>query len=146
MTGSKHPEESPGRVLDEPAERLETKKERPKKANGPIVTSEKDLEQRLRFETLLSDLSARFMASPFDQVDSEIDNALRQVMEFFQVDRCGLLEFQKDKALARITHAAFGQGLEPISGEINLAEQFPWCYEQLKQGKPYQHQPGGRLS
>ena len=101
-----------------------------------LVTSEQRLEERLRFETLLFDLSARFLATPVDQVDSEIDYALKRLLEFFQVDRCSLLEFQKDRAFARISHAAFGEDLEPISGEINLAEQFPWCYEQLKQGKP----------
>ena len=100
-----------------------------------LKTSKQNLEERLRFETLLSDISARFMVSSLDQVDSEIHNALRRIMEFFRVDRCGLLEFQKDKGFARITHAAFGEGLEPISGELNLAELFPWSYEQLGQGK-----------
>ena len=100
-----------------------------------LVTSEQNLKERLRFETLVSDLSARFMASPLDQVDSEIYNALRRIMGFFHVDRCGLLEFQKDKGFARITHAVFGEGLEPLSGEINLAELFPWSYETLMQGK-----------
>ncbi len=100
-----------------------------------LVKSEKSLEERLKFETLLSDISTRFLAIPFEQVDSEIDKDLKQIMEFFQVDRCSLLEFEKDKAFARISHAAFGEGLEPISGEINLTEQFPWCYEQLKQGQ-----------
>jgi len=98
--------------------------------------AEQTLRNRLRFEQMVSNLSARFLAIPFDQVDSEIDKALRQIMEFLQVDRCALLEFQKDNAFARITHAAFGEGIEPISGEINLAELFPWCYEQLRQGEP----------
>ena len=73
--------------------------------------------ERLKFETLLSDISARFLAIPFEQVDSEIDKALKQIMEFFRTDRCGLLEFRKDETFARISHAAFGEGLEPISGE-----------------------------
>jgi transcriptional regulator with GAF, ATPase, and Fis domain len=98
--------------------------------------AEQILRNRLRFEQMVSNLSARFLAIPFDQVDSEIDHALRRIMEFLQVDRCALLEFQKDNAFARITHAAFGEGIEPISGEINLAELFPWCYEQLRQGEP----------
>ncbi len=101
-----------------------------------IGTSEKDLEQRLKFEKLLFDLSARFLATPVDQVDNEIDQALKGLLEFFRIDRCSLLEFHKDRALAKISHAAFGEGLQPISGEINLAEQFPWCYEQLTQGQP----------
>ncbi len=41
MTGSKHPEESSGRVRDELGERLETKMEDLKKANGQTVNSEK---------------------------------------------------------------------------------------------------------
>ena len=61
---------------------------------------------------------------------------MKRLLEFFQVDRCSLLEFRKDETFARISHAVFGEGLVPISGEINLAEQFPWCYEQLKQGQP----------
>jgi formate hydrogenlyase transcriptional activator len=97
--------------------------------------TEQTLRNRLRFEHMVSNLSARFMATPLDQVDSEIDNALRQILVFFEVDRCALLELQKDKVFARITHAAFGEGIEPISGEINLAELFPWCYEHLVQGE-----------
>ena len=75
------------------------------------------------------------MATRPDQIDSEIDDALKQILEFFQVDRCALLEFQKDKAFVRITHAANGEGIEPISRDLNLAEHFPWCYEQLTQGR-----------
>jgi len=91
---------------------------------------EKTLKRRLCFEEMLSDISARFMATPFDQVDSEIHNALRQILEFFQVDRCALLEFQEDKAFARVTHTVNGKGVEPVSGDITLAEMFPWFYEQ----------------
>ena len=93
------------------------------------------LKHRLQFETLLFDISVRIMATLPDQIDSQIDDALKQVLEFFQVDRCTLLEFQKDMAFVRITHAANGEGIEPISRELNLAEHFPWCYEQLTQGR-----------
>ncbi len=41
------------------------------------------LEERLRFERLLSNLSARFVNIPPDRVDSEIDHGLRQILEFF---------------------------------------------------------------
>jgi len=49
------------------------------------------LQERLSFEQLLSDLSARFVNIPPDRVDSEIEYGLRQVLEFFQVDRVGLV-------------------------------------------------------
>lgn len=64
------------------------------------------------------------MAAPLDRVDSEIAHALRQTLEFFQVDRCGLLEFQVDKALARVTHAECDENIEPISGEVTLPNSF----------------------
>ena len=108
----------------------------PTKESKPVETSEQLQERRLRFEKMLFDLSVRFMAVPSDRLDSEINQALKRLLEFFQTDRCALLEFQPGKGLARITHAAFGKGIEPISGEINLAELFPWCYEQLCQDRP----------
>ncbi len=39
--------------------------------------------ERLKFETLLSDISAQVLGHPFEQVESEINKALRQIMEFF---------------------------------------------------------------
>ncbi len=106
-----------------------------KLSNKPLAASEESLKERLRFEALLFDLSARFMATPFDQVDSEIDNALRQIMEFFQVVLCGLLEVKEDKTFVRVSHAVYGEGVEPVSGEINLVELYPWTYGRLMQGK-----------
>ena len=53
--------------------------------------AEEGLKERLKFEQLLSDLSARFVNIAPDQVDLEIQSALRQILEFFQVDRCGLI-------------------------------------------------------
>jgi formate hydrogenlyase transcriptional activator len=103
--------------------------------NEQPAASGANLKERLRFEMLLFDLSARFMTTPFDQIDSEIDNALRQIMEFFQVVLCGLLEVHQDKAIVRVSHAAYGEGIEPVSGEINLVELYPWTYEKLMHGE-----------
>jgi len=55
---------------------------------GSVLTSS---DEHLRFERLISDLSARFVNITPDQVGREIENALKQIVEFFQVDRCGLL-------------------------------------------------------
>ena len=95
----------------------------------------KTLEKRLRFEEMVADLSARFMAAPYDQVDSEIHHALRRIQAFFQIDRCALLDVQVEKAVCRITHATYGKGIEQVPGEINLAELYPWSYEKLLRGE-----------
>lgn len=93
------------------------------------------LERRLCFEKLLSDISARFMSTPPDQVDEEIEHALGQIREFFDVCRCGLLELPSNGGFIRVTHAVYGEGVEEVPGELNLAELFPWSYGQLRQGR-----------
>jgi PAS domain S-box-containing protein len=42
---------------------------------------EQAVENRLRFERLLSDLSARFVKTPPDRVDSKIDYVLKQILK-----------------------------------------------------------------
>jgi len=63
--------------------------------------TEEAQQERLRFEELVSALSARFVNIPPEQVDAEIEYGLRQVLEFFQVDRAGLL-----RALRVKTHGS----------------------------------------
>ena len=89
------------------------------------------LERRMRFETLISDLSARLIKAPMSEVDGEIEQALAQVREIFQADRCGLLGIRADSKVCWVTHALYGEGIEPVSGDINLADLFPWSYERL---------------
>ena len=52
--------------------------------------------ERLRFEPLLAELSAGFVNLPADQVDSQIEAALRRLVEFLDVDRGGLAEMLPD--------------------------------------------------
>ena len=60
--------------------------------------AEEALRERLRFEELLSDLSARaFVNITPDRVDSHIEDGLRQILELFQVDRCALLQVIADQ-------------------------------------------------
>jgi hypothetical protein len=73
------------------------------------------LEDRLRFETFISDLSARFVRLPSSKVNQEIDHALREVTEFFHAHRCGLLEVSGDLKMARITHAWYAEGVRESS-------------------------------
>jgi formate hydrogenlyase transcriptional activator len=95
-----------------------------------------ELEARLRFEALLADLSSHFVNIAPDQVDEEIEDALKQVLEFFQVDRCGLLGISTDRTQVHVTHAAYAEGIARVSGDIDLAALYPWSYELLvNQGK-----------
>ncbi|MGE5842113.1 MAG: PAS domain-containing protein, partial [Deltaproteobacteria bacterium] len=50
--------------------------------------AEETLQERLRFEQLLSEVSARFVNIPLERVDWEMEKSLRQILDFFKVDRC----------------------------------------------------------
>ncbi len=90
------------------------------------------MEDRLRFERLLSDLSARFVNIPPDRVDSEIEYGLRQILEFFQVDRAGLLRSLPDKSAYRITHGVYSEDVPPVPVGVELPRSFhPWASKKL---------------
>jgi two-component system, NarL family, sensor kinase len=90
------------------------------------------LEERLRFERLLAGLSARFVNIPPDRVDSEIEQGLRQILEFFQVERCGLLQILPDKASWQVTHAAVAEDVRPVPLKVELSVSlFPYAYVKL---------------
>jgi len=94
--------------------------------------AEEPLQERLRFERLLSDLSARFINLAPDQIDREIQNALRQILEFFQVDRCGLVRISPNETSWRITHVAYASDVPPVPVNTDLpTTMFPWVYEKI---------------
>jgi len=94
--------------------------------------TEPALEDRLRFERLLSDLSARFVSIPPERVDSEIEYGLRQILEFLQVDRVGLLRSLPDKPAHRITHGVYGKDIPPVPVGVDLPRSiYPWVSERL---------------
>ncbi len=98
--------------------------EQPDRKAGP--------QSHLEFERLLADLSAKFVGIPADQVDSEIDYGLRQILEFFQVDRAGVLRSLPHKSAYRITHAVYSQYVPSVPVGVELPMSlYPWVSEKL---------------
>ncbi len=92
------------------------------KAQSPEQISVKE---RLEFEKLLAGISARFVALPFDCVDTEILDAMKKLTSFFRVDGCGLMKLQPGKTLYRISHAYDSTGPGPIPIGIGLLVSVP---------------------
>lgn len=91
-----------------------------------------DPHRRLHFEELISEISARMIDVPFDQVDQEIERSLGQIRVFFQVDRCGLVRTSKDRKTFQITHASIADGSPPIPIGTELPTSlFPWAADRL---------------
>ncbi|NTU59936.1 MAG: GAF domain-containing protein, partial [Deltaproteobacteria bacterium] len=90
---------------------------------------------RLRFETLISDVSARMITCPLEEVDREIEAALERVRVHFSADQCGLLRIEQDRDRVCVTHAAYAEGLDRVSGDLNLADLYPHLYARLLEGE-----------
>jgi PAS domain S-box-containing protein len=88
--------------------------------------------ERLRFEQMISDLSARFINVPAERLDGEIENALKKVLEFFEVDRCGLLHAMPGRDSWKITHVAYSENAAPVPIGTELPRSIhPWAYDRL---------------
>ncbi len=93
----------------------------------------KALEERLRFESLLSDVSARVVQASAEQLDEEIETALQSVLVFFQVDRCALIQASRDRTAWRPTHVAYADAQVPrvpVGTDFHRSSH-PWAYEKL---------------
>jgi len=94
------------------------------------------VQERLRFETLLADLSATFVNLPASQVDSQIESALRRLVEFLDVDRGGLAEVLIDQKQLVITHSYHVPGV-PLLPRIIVNEQLPWYAKKIQEGEVF---------
>jgi PAS domain S-box-containing protein len=91
------------------------------------------LDERLRFETLLTELSAAFANLPTTTVDEEIDKWLQNLVEFLDLDRATFDQIGEDGATLSRSHSHTARGIEPLS-LIVTNDQLPWMTEQLLQG------------
>jgi PAS domain S-box-containing protein len=90
------------------------------------------LDERLRFETLLTELSAAFANLPATTVDQEIDKWLQSLVEFLDLDRAILDQVGEDGMTLSRTHShTVGIGVFPLNG---ANDQAPWITEQLLLG------------
>ncbi|HVM51004.1 MAG TPA: PAS domain-containing protein [Candidatus Acidoferrum sp.] len=94
------------------------------------------LEQRLRFETLLADLSSHFINLPAGQVDDQIEDAQRRVCECLGIDAASLWQWMGEgQRFLRLTHVYRPLGGPPVPERAEGRDLFPWSAQQLLAGK-----------
>jgi PAS domain S-box-containing protein len=81
----------------------------------------------VQFERLISDVSARLVAAPPDQ--AHIDAVLDLVRAAFHADHCSFLQID-DETHAHIAYGSYG------TGDVDVAESFPWSRARLLAGVP----------
>jgi DNA-binding NtrC family response regulator len=94
--------------------------------------TEEALRERLQFEEFLAGLSARFVNIRSDRVDDEIRDAMKLVLEYFRVERCGMIRILPDRQSWQLTHAALAEDVPPPPvGKEHPFSLFPYTYEKL---------------
>jgi PAS domain S-box-containing protein len=88
------------------------------------------------FNQVLARISARLIKVDNEDLDAEILAALKDALEPLGVDRGGLLEVTEGSPVVKVSHIWCGEGIAPVSGQLNLVELFPWSYQHIiLQGK-----------
>ena len=72
----------------------------------------KDLDEHLKFESLLGDISANLVNLPLDGIDAAIESSMKSLVEFFAADRCHLGIFTDDMSQIRVPYFYSRPGLD----------------------------------
>ncbi|MCD4846946.1 MAG: PAS domain S-box protein [Candidatus Aegiribacteria sp.] len=95
------------------------------------ITDRKHMEQNLHsqieLEKLIAAISTGFIVSP-GEIDSKINNALKDIGEFSGIDRCYVFQFYDDGKTMNNTHEWCKKDIEPqinILQNISVEEEYP---------------------
>ncbi|CAG0944699.1 partial Formate hydrogenlyase transcriptional activator, partial [Anaerolineae bacterium] len=95
------------------------------------------LEERIRFETLISNLSASFINLSTEEVEGAVSSALEHVRTFFHADFCALFEANNVTMEASLPYIRYAPEASHLPEDIDPREAFPWAYDLIiRQGKP----------
>jgi PAS domain S-box-containing protein len=92
------------------------------------------LSYELRFESLLSVLSATFANVPTERTNVEIENALEKLRVFLDLDRVSLFESTGSDGSFELSYSASGEAAPPGPRAFSR-DEFPWIVANLMQGK-----------
>jgi PAS domain S-box-containing protein len=95
--------------------------------------AQQGLDERLRFESLLAELSTRFLPIAPEEVDRLIQSSLRRIVETLDLDRASLARFVRNGEQLSLTHSATQGGTGPAPAVVATA-RFPWTTQRLRQG------------
>ena len=90
------------------------------------------LEERIRFEALLADLSARFVGLPAEALDRGIEEAQRRICETLGLDRSTLGQPSKE-GVPQFTHSWAAPGCMPVP-HSPATPLVPWATQRIQSG------------
>ena len=101
---------------------------------------EQEFADRLRFEALLTKVSAEFIALPSSEIDAAVERTLSTIGRSLEVDRGWFLQTDHDRRGLVYTHEWCADGIRSERNDPDMvyfaAERFPWYWQQLEAGRP----------
>ena len=92
-----------------------------------------EFEERLRFETLIADLSLKFVNLPPDAVDQEIFEAQKSICRELSIDLSGLWQWsEEDGGTYALSHFYSIDGGHVTAASAKAREVYPWCQERIR--------------
>ncbi len=84
-----------------------------------------EIRDKMKFQTLIMDLAAGFVNNSIDNLDNEIDNALKEIGMYTRVDRVYIFDYDFQKGLICNTYEWCAKGISP---EIDNLQAIPLDY------------------
>ena len=111
--------------------------------NGLVIdiTEQKNAEERLReqiaFETLVTNLSTKFINLKPGEIDEGISEALKTIGSFNQIDRCYVGSFSQGDRSMEISHEWCAPGIASLRERINhqSIENLPYLTDCMQRGE-----------
>lgn len=86
----------------------------------------------LRFERVIADACARFAGAWSDQIDTEIERALKDVLDFTGADQAGFFATVETPGHLRLTHLNHAEGIVPAEKQVVPYDRIcPWLYDMV---------------
>ncbi len=97
-----------------------------------------ELEEQLRFEMLLTEISARFVNLPAEQVESEIQDAQKRISESLHFDRVTMWQISEpNRSDAPLTHLFQYKSPDspPVPERLTARDSSPWTMKKILNGE-----------
>ena len=107
-----------------------------KRVDENLVALEENLEEWLKFESLLAEISAHFINMPADQIDGGIEDAQRRICELLDIDRSTLWQVPADNTdTILLTHYHQPPAIQTPPDRVDLREFWPWAAQKVINGE-----------